>query len=367
MAGPDDLVADAPPDLDDTPDVASRPVADAAPDLDASPDDGDELDQAIDTAMDAADADNEPAGASKDQKTGRFVSSKPSTGSNGDAGGEQTESRPERFASWPNEHRAAYEKLAPEARGVVDAHERLVIEGVKQQVLPALQEAEPFMQVLTEPGIAGYLQRVSAESGAAPGEIVRSVLGFERTLRYGSMSQKVALIQKMVRDYGIVGGNEQAVDTMGEQPEVSPRVQAALHDMQRQLEDRDWQIRQLAERQMGSVQQQLTSEVQTFATAADAQGNPKYPLYEAVRGTMADLIEGGRAQSMAQAYQIAVKPLEDEVARRTQSTSAAQRARAQKAVERAERTRPIRGSMGPLTQKDMSLDDIISAGIDAAA
>jgi hypothetical protein len=350
-----DEVSDLPPDLDDAPietgpdtaPVASKPeiVADDPPDLDSN----DDLDALMAEAEKA-----EPTRARDD--AGRFAKQPLApVAPVADQGATQ---QADRYAHWPTDHRAAYEKLAPDTRSLVDRHEKLLMDDVRQKVMPALDEAQPFMDVLTTPEMSTYLSRLSAETKHPPQAIVARVLETERTLRYGSMAEKRATLQAMIKDYG--------VDLNAPEHWMDDQAPAESHDLKQQLAEMKWQLQQINNAQQQASTSRAVDETTRFAATKDDQGQPKYPLYSVVRGAMADLLESGQAKTLAEAYAEAVKPIEGLYVKKTAAPPTVTRERAREAVERAGRTRPIRGSMGPQTVSAPDLDEIIRSSMEAA-
>lgn len=144
-----------------------------------------------------------------------------------------------------------------------------------------------------ERAIAPFMQDIQAV-GATPDVAIRSLLASERALRHGTPEQKVQMLTKIARDYGIDMG--QAQEYQANQPMADPQVsqlQSELQQMkswiQQQNQSREWQERQT-----------LNSEIAQFAQ------DPANTHFEAVRNDMAGLLQAGIASSLKDAYEKAI-------------------------------------------------------------
>ena len=124
---------------------------------------------------------------------------------------------------------------------------------------------------------------------------------------------------------------------VAEQPYVDPQVQT----LQQQRQQLQGQLQQQTTAQQQQYYNRLTEEVRAFETATDEQGNPKHPHFSRVFDRMVALARGGAAQSIDQAYEMAVmldKELQAELSKEAQMREAAARAAAAKKAQEASKT-----------------------------
>jgi hypothetical protein len=202
--------------------------------------------------------------------------------------------KPERRApsSWKPDAQAAFlkadrgEQLTPEEVRILTAEaERREsdfhrgVEGFKSHA----QKARQFEQA-----IAPYQQTLNQLGVDAPTAISK-LLQADHTLRYSDPIQKAQYFQNLAREYGIDLGQVQNI------PQQDPQTQYLMQQLN--------ELRQTQQMWQNSIQQQeqakANHELTQFASADKTH-------FEAVRGDMADLLEAGKAQSLEQAYEMAI-------------------------------------------------------------
>lgn len=145
------------------------------------------------------------------------------------------------------------------------------------------QKAKAFEQA-----IAPYQQTLNQLGVDAPTAISK-LLQADHTLRYSDPVQKAQYFQNLAREYGIDLGHVQ---------NIPPQDQQTQYLMQ-QLNE----LRQTQQMWQNSIQEQERSkanhELESFASSDKTH-------FEAVRNDMADLLESGKAQSLEQAYEMAI-------------------------------------------------------------
>lgn len=144
-----------------------------------------------------------------------------------------------------------------------------------------MQVAQPFAHDLQAYGIT-------------PAQAFQKLMVAEANLRHGTTEQKTQMLLKMASDYGIDLG--QAQQYQANQPYVDPQVEGLKSELnqmrawvQQQQQAREWQERQT-----------LNSEIQKFAQ------DPANTHFEAVKGTMAGLLQAGLASTLQDAYEQAI-------------------------------------------------------------
>ncbi len=110
------------------------------------------------------------------------------------------------------------------------------------------------------------------------------------------------------------GSARQPAATEGDDlPALHPAIQKQLDDMRaenqrlnQQVSQFGQSVQQRAQQEQQALQTNVQREIQSFAEAVDEAGQPKHPLFNEVRGDMQHLINSGRANSLADAYDMAV-------------------------------------------------------------
>jgi hypothetical protein len=116
------------------------------------------------------------------------------------------------------------------------------------------------------------------------------------TLHFGSNADKVELLRQAVKAFGIqLPGQSQR----GQQPQAmrDPRVDQLLHEQQQQ-QIRAQQVHQAAEQQKWRA---ANDQIETFA-----KDSKSFPHFMRVQGSMANLLQTGKAADLRSAYEIAV-------------------------------------------------------------
>lgn len=196
-------------------------------------------------------------------------------------------------SSWKKEAKEAFikaergEALTPQEIKVLtqeaQRRENDFFRGVEEFKTHA-QRARQFDQAL-----APYQQTIQSMGLDGPTAAAR-MLQVEHTLRYADPATKAAMLNKIAQDYGIDMGMAQSV------PQQDPQTQYLMQQLN--------ELRQTQQLWQNSVQQQerekANYELERFSSSADKTH------FEAVRNDMADLLEAGKAQSLEQAYEMAI-------------------------------------------------------------
>lgn len=157
------------------------------------------------------------------------------------------------------------------------------------------ERARPIMEAL-QPHIPMLQQH-----GIDPGQQIDRYMRIHQTLAMGSPEQKLALLMQVAQDYQIPVQN---MFIRGQDGQVyfneQLRPQAPQLNQPRQPD-----INALVEQKF--AEREVSQAIKDFTSAKDASGNPKYPHYETVRETMAQLLENGSVDDLEQAYQYALR------------------------------------------------------------
>ena len=161
---------------------------------------------------------------------------------------------------------------------------------------------EPFLPLLQQHNVT-------------PDRWIQSLGQAHQTLAMGTPEQKLQAFQRLANDYGI---NLGAV-----QQSQNGQLDPALMGMMEQFQQLRGQLQNVTTWQEQQEQQRVSNAIAEIANDAE-----KYPHFEKVRGTMAQLLESGLAPDLKTAYAKAIR-MDDEVwtaeqTRQSQATIAAQ-------------------------------------------
>lgn len=145
-------------------------------------------------------------------------------------------------------------------------------------------------------------------------------------------------------------------------PYVDPQISAILTPLQQEVQALKQQQYQARMMQQQQYQRGLLSHVEQFENAKDESGNPLYPHYERVADKMIGILNGKLAESLEDAYEMAVnldKELAAEIAqKRAQEEAAARQAAAEKAIG-ASKTVAGKGKPAPSEKRAKSIAEAV--------
>ena len=219
----------------------------------------------------------------------------------------QQQEQPERnpFNSWKKEAQAELAKLPETTKKFIQEREEQFHRGLEQYKEQANYAKD--VQNALKP-YDDYLKQFNVPIGT----VVKSLIKTEHTLRSGSPAEKVEMVQKLVKDYGI------DINQVLTQPYDAERVQ-----YKQQLANMQSQLQAYESMQNDNETSQIYATLQDFGA--------KHEFYEDVRNDMADLIEKGLANSLDDAYNKAIR-LNDNVFNKAQARQANQAAKQAKAA-----------------------------------
>jgi len=139
------------------------------------------------------------------------------------------------------------------------------------------QALQPYQQTIQQMGLDG------------PTAAAR-MLQVEHTLRYADPATKAQMLNKIATDYGIDMGMAQQV------PQQDPQTQYLMQQLN--------ELRNTQQMWQNTIQQQEREKANYELTNFSSTGEKTH--FEAVRNDMADLLEAGKAQSLEQAYEMAI-------------------------------------------------------------
>lgn len=227
---------------------------------------------------------------------------------------------PVRPSSWKKDYWADYDKIAtenPKLADYLNQREREFASGVSAYKA----EAENARQL--NEAIAPFLPNLQRH-GMEPTQWIRALGSAHEQLALGSPAQKVQTFATLMNQYGV---DPQHLFQMlsGQQPNI-PQQQPAYQppDIERIVEAK-------------LTQKEVNNEYQRFI----AEAPEKYPHFEAVKETMAGLLQAELAQDYASAYHAAIRHprhadiFEAQQTAEREKNAAAEREKSQAAVKSA--------------------------------
>jgi len=201
-------------------------------------------------------------------------------------------------ASWRPEAKAEFDKLSPVVQAEVVKREEDILRGIGEY-----KAAATFGQAVDK-AIQPYVP-VLRQYGIDPIRHVGELFDIHQRLAMGSPEVKQATLATLARNFGIQLPAEQSSE---DSPYMDPEVKTLrtqveqLQSLHQQLVHQQTQReRQQAEVQQNRIVGELKSELNTFAA------DPEHAFFDEVANDMAILIQSGRASSLKQAYDLAVR------------------------------------------------------------
>lgn len=195
----------------------------------------------------------------------------------------------ERPSTWKKDYWEKYDKLDPDLRGYILQRETeykngLATYNAEVKAAKALRDAlEPVMP---------DLQRNNMD----PGQFVRNLATAHQALAMGSPQAKLQIFQRLAQDYG-VPLQYLLQQAQGQPQQQDPNIQYLTQNLQ--ALQSQWQ--QFQNQQQQTEQAQLHQTIEEFR-----QDAVQHPHFEAVRESMAALLQSGMAQNLQEAYDKAI-------------------------------------------------------------
>lgn len=181
----------------------------------------------------------------------------------------------------------ALSKLPDEAKQITQQILTRRFEKIRKGV-EAIQTRARFGETM-ERVIAPYMTTIQG-LGIQPDVAVQSLLSADNTLRRGDPAQKLEMIKKIARDYGVPLDPSNTAES---QP-VDPQI----HTLQTQLQQMQQWITQQNQMREWQERNSLNSDIEKFAV--------NHAHFNDVRNDMAGLLQAGLASSLDEAYEKAI-------------------------------------------------------------
>lgn len=261
-------------------------------------------------------------------------------------------------ARWSEAEKAEFAKLPPEGQKLVSERYKAMeadytrktqdIAEFRKQAEPLVQAVAPYQQ---------YLETLAPHIGLAPAQLVQQVLGFEHRLRTGEPHEKAEVFQDLAATYGI----DLRALANGEVAQPDP----VINQLRQQVTGLTQRLSHYEQQTEAEHSRQVSSQIDTFANATDANGQPKHPHFSVVRAAMSQILASGQASSMEEAYALAAKPIEDRIAETLKARADEAEKQRQAALDKARKAAPVRstGSQPAGTTKSTDLNSLLEQAI----
>jgi hypothetical protein len=268
--------------------------------------------------------------------------------------------------AWKPAQKAKWEKLDPDIRQEVLRREREITQGLNTSA-QARQLADKFTQT-----IQPYMARIQSYN-VEPLHAINELLKADHLLSTAPKATRAQFMAKLIADYDVdLVELDSALSGKGPADPVESRVEQMLAQRLAPIQQFFTQHQQVEQFRQQQMAQQLEHTVESMAA------DPKYPYFEQVRESMADIVEllanRGQHITLETAYNraIAMDPaISQEIATRTAAeTKAAQLAKGNTQAHRAlQASVSVGGNPGGLVNGSPSTTDrraTIAAAFDQA-
>jgi hypothetical protein len=248
-----------------------------------------------------------------------------------------------KFATWPPDVQLA---VAERNKAIEADYTRKTQEAaeIRRYAEPLLNAIKPF---------ENYLSQLGPVTGQQPPQLIAGLLGVEYRLRTGTAQEKYTALASIASQYGV----DLAALARGEVAEPNHEIQQMRQELS---EQRQW--RQQFEQQTQHQQaEQAVLHIESFSSAKDDAGRPRYPHFERVRGVMAHSLATGEVRTLEEAYQKATAPIQEAIAEELKARQTQADTQRKEALAKADKAAPVRssGSQPGGSAKGKGLDSIL--------
>ena len=259
---------------------------------------------------------------------------------------------------WPKDFADKFEALeAPAQHMFMERYKDLEGDYTRktQEIAKYKKRNEAFDEIMAP--FKGDFERAGMDEVGA----VRQLLAAHDYLRKDPQNAIAWLANQYGVDMAAIGNDPAAEDEFAD-----PQVK----QLQQQVAQLTGFIQNQQTQQQSQVQQSTQSLIDQFAAETDANGNPKHPHFDRVRGVMGSLISSENAKDLATAYEMAVYADPELRQAQVKAMAAAQsqdnvKTEAVKKAKKAARSK-VRGSASPAAPAlpaNASIRDTIQASI----
>ena len=212
--------------------------------------------------------------------------------------------RPARPSSWKKDYEKDWETLDPRLAAYINQREQEYAKGVstyKQE----WDRAKPVLDAL-----APYIEQYT-RYGIKPEQLVQNLAAAHQALALGNPQQKLQQFARLAQQYGVdlraFAPRPPQLDADGRPLPPNPQVQLQKW-LQQQMAPVRQELQQFKAAQAEHQQAQVAGEIERFKAANE------HEHFEALKGTMAMLLEKGVVQDLESAYSTALRlPQHDDI------------------------------------------------------
>ena len=199
-------------------------------------------------------------------------------------------------ATWGKAVQEKFATLDPEVQSEILKREADQARGIQRYAEDA-KYASTLRQI-----ISPYEQLIRSEGGT-PEAVLQGLLETAAALRTGTPQQKAQLLIQAAHTYGadlsgFIAQQQQLQQMPPEYRSLIERQQALEAEMARRDADQARHIAMQQQSEMGAA----FDVVHSFASETDESGNLKYPHFDQLRPAMAQMLTGGLAEDLTDAY-----------------------------------------------------------------
>jgi hypothetical protein len=267
--------------------------------------------------------------------------------------------------SWKAEEKALWAKVPAEVQQVLHRREQDVHRALTTQD-EVRSLGNQFMATANE-----YAPIINAR-GITPVALFRENLGIIAQLNNPDPAVRANMVRQIAASSGVDIRSLMGQPPNAQNPQGQPNIpidQLVQRQVNEAFQARQQQEAQARER---AEMQATNSEIESFRSKVDANGQPAYPYFDHVTSLMASILGGGVASTLEEAYQLAVKAHPETSQLIAQAETAAARAK-EDAKRKAEAKRRAGGSIrsSPGTPvmangKDRSIRDELKSAFEEA-
>jgi hypothetical protein len=260
--------------------------------------------------------------------------------------------------------------VPPEVQHIINRRESDVARKISEQDEVRLV-GKGFMEAANE-----FAPVVQARGGNPVG-LFREFLGILSQIHNSDPASRAALFQRLAANNGVdlraFGTQPQQPGASG-QPNLPSQPQIPLQTLIAQTVQQQFEARQAQEARAREAQemQATANEIETFRGTLNEQGQPAYPYFDHVTSLMAAILSNGGAQTLPEAYQLAVRahPETSKLIAQAEQVALAKKAEDKRRLEAKRRAGgSLRGGPGnaaPANGKDRSIRDELRAAFEEA-
>lgn len=258
----------------------------------------DTIEQAIEAEVQPSEVVEKPQRQRADD--GKFIQSKQETTQEEIPAETIQEEKPRapKPSSWKKDYEEDWGKLDPKMQEYINQREQEYAKGVSTYK-SQWDTAAPIYQAMAE-----HVMPDLQQHGIAPQQWIKDVSSAHKSLTYGSPDEKLQTIMRLANNYGVDMGRFTGM-------QVDPNYSMMASE-----------LAQIKNQWQGFVTQQQQNEQNSIQSEIEAFKNDA-PHFDAVRETMAGLLQSGVANDLKTAYEKAVR-LNDDLFHKDQASQASQ-------------------------------------------